>query len=98
MRSPSRLFATLAAAVALAGCSRQPSPQASASPAPTPVRVTDVDVGRSVTPDKTIAEETTTFRPTDNFYAVVKTEGSTPATVAAQWTYGGNQTVSEFTE
>lgn len=77
-------------AAALFGCSAsKPAAQAG-------VKVTDIDVGRSVTADKTIAEKTDSFRPTDTFYVSVKTDGSAPtATLTARWTYEDGQVVDE---
>ena len=63
------------------------------------VKVTDIDVGRSVTGDKTIAERTDSFRPGDTFYLSVRTEGSGPsATLTARWTYEDGQVVDESTQ
>lgn len=77
-------------AVALFGCS------ASKPAVQNGVKVTDIDVGRSVTADKTIAEKTDSFRPADTFYVSVKTDGSGPsATLTARWTYQDGQVVNE---
>jgi hypothetical protein len=65
----------------------------------TGVKVTAIDVGRSVTADKTIAEKADTFRPADTFYLSVKTDGSGPsATLTARWTYEDGQVVDESTQ
>ena len=62
----------------------------------TGVKVTQIDVGRSVTADKAIAEKTDSFRPADTFYVSVKTDGSGPsATLTARWTYQDGQVVDE---
>ena len=86
----SRVIVSLLLAFALFGCSAsKPAAQAG-------VKVTDIDVGRSVTADKTIAEETDSFRPADTFYVSVKTDGSGPsATLTARWTYQDGQVVDE---
>jgi hypothetical protein len=85
-----RVVVALLLAVALFGCSAsKPAVQAG-------VTVTDIDVGRSVTADKTIAEKTDSFRPADTFYVSVKTDGSGPsATLTARWTYQDGQVVDE---
>jgi hypothetical protein len=58
--------------------------------------VADIDVGRSVAADKTIAEKTDTFRPGDTFYVAVKTVGAAPtANLVAHWSYAEGQLVSE---
>jgi hypothetical protein len=62
----------------------------------TGVQVNQIDVGRSVTADKTIAEKTDSFRPADTFYVSVETDGSGPsATLTARWTYEDGQVVDE---
>jgi phosphopantetheinyl transferase (holo-ACP synthase) len=43
------------------------------------VTVTDIDVGRSVTADKTIADKTNASGPADTFYVSIKTDGSGPS-------------------
>jgi hypothetical protein len=58
--------------------------------------VADIDVGRSVAADKTIADKTDTFRPGDTFYVAVKTVGAaTTANLVAHWSYEDGQRVSE---
>jgi hypothetical protein len=72
------------------GCSQSPSSDS------TKVKVADVDVGRSISPDKTIAEKTDSFRPSDTFYISVRAEGSAPnATVKARWLFQNSQLVNE---
>ncbi|HEX9725103.1 MAG TPA: hypothetical protein VGC53_12560 [Vicinamibacteria bacterium] len=90
MHQYARVVVALLLAVALFGCSAsKPAVQAG-------VTVTDIDVGRSVTADKTIAEKTDSFRPADTFYVSVKTDGSGPsATLTARWTYQDGQVVDE---
>jgi hypothetical protein len=85
-----RVLVGLTLAVAFIGC-KSPGPAASAG-----VKVTDIEVGRSVAPDKTIADETDSFRPNDTIYLSVKTDGSGPsATLTARWTYEDGQLVDE---
>jgi hypothetical protein len=90
MHQYARVLASLLLAVALFGCS-------TSKPAVlTGVKVTGIDVGRSVTADKAIAEKTDSFRPGDTFYLSVKTDGSGPsATLTARWTYQDGQVVDE---
>ena len=65
----------------------------------TGVKVTQIDVGRSVTGDKTIADKTDSFQPADTFYVSVKTDGTAPsATLTARWTYQDGQVVDESTQ
>ena len=88
-----RVIVSIFLAAAVYGCSK-PKPAAE-----TGVKVTDIDVGRSVTGDKTIAEKTDSFRAGDTFYVSVKTDGSGPsATLTARWTYEDGQVVDESTQ
>ena len=87
------VVAGLLLAVAFFGCSA-PEPAIQ-----TGVNVTDIEVGRSVTADKAIAEKTDSFQPADTFYVSVKTDGSGPsATLTARWTYEDGQVVDESTQ
>ena len=83
-------------ALALLGCAGPAAPPPGTQSVLT---VADIDVGRSVATDKTIADKTDTFRPGDTFYVAVKTVGSAPtATLAANWSYQDGQRVSEGTQ
>jgi hypothetical protein len=63
------------------------------------VRVSQVDLGRSLTADKTINDRTDSFKPTDTIYASILTEGAAPtATLNARWTYQDGQAVKESTQ
>ena len=79
MLSNSRAVVAFVAALALFGC------KGSAVPPPatqTALTVADIDVGRSLAADKTIADKTDVFRPADTFYVAVKTVGSAPTAAA----------------
>jgi hypothetical protein len=90
MKTYARFMVGLTLAVAVVGC-KSSKPAASAG-----VKVVDIDVGRSVAPDKTIADKTDSFVPNDTFYVSVKTDGSGPnATLTARWTYEDGQVVDE---
>ncbi len=83
-------------ALALLGCSGSAAPRPATQSA---LSVADIDVGRSVATDKTIADQTNTFRPGDTFYVAVKTLGSAPtATLVAHWSYGDGQRIDEATQ
>ena len=98
-------FAALVLALgtgSLTACKRAeaPAPAAPATPpavaAPMPLHVVDIALGKGLNPDKTIAEPTTTFAPTDKLIASIKTEGSAAsATLTTRWTYEDGQTVNE---
>ncbi|HMJ84883.1 MAG TPA: hypothetical protein VK504_16995 [Vicinamibacterales bacterium] len=63
------------------------------------VRVSQIDMGRSLTADKTINDKTDSFKPTDTIYASVATENSAAtATLKARWTYQDGQVVNESTQ
>jgi len=63
------------------------------------VRVTQIDMGRSLNADKTINDNTLSFKPTDTIYASIATAGSaSSATVKARWTYGNEQLINESTQ
>ena len=80
-------LAILALALPLAACKKAETPappaqvEATAPPA-TPasaVRVTDVQLGKSLGPDKKVQSPTGTFAPKDTIFAAVITDGSGPA-------------------
>jgi hypothetical protein len=63
------------------------------------VRVARVDIGRSLTADKAISDNTDSFKPNDTIYASVATEGTAPtAALRARWTYQDGQVVDESTQ
>jgi hypothetical protein len=63
------------------------------------VRVSQIDIGRSLNADKTIGDNTSSFKPTDTIYASVATAGSGPTTaVKARWTFQDGQVVNESTQ
>lgn len=97
MLSNFRAVATLVSAFTLFACTR---PAASPPPATgDAVKVVDIELGRSVAPDKTISDETDSFSPSDTVYVAVKTEGSAAsATLGAHWTYEDGQKVDEATQ
>jgi hypothetical protein len=97
----SPLLALMLAAVLSAACTRS-----SETPGATGTsgsvgggRVSQVDMGRSLNADKTIAVNTESFKPTDTIYASVVTESTaSTATLKARWTYQDGQVVNESTQ
>lgn len=91
---------SLLLALALAGCNRQGSEPAR-TPAPAPsmqatANVTEVNLGRSLTPEQTIRDRTDSFAPSDTIYASVKTEGAgSPTVLQARWIYQDGQLIKE---
>jgi hypothetical protein len=60
------------------------------------LEVTEVRLGRSLTPDQRVASAMEQFGTTDSIYASVATQGSANnATLAARWTYHDGQVVDE---
>ena len=90
MHRYARVLVGLLLAAAPFGCfASKPAVQAG-------VNVTRIDVGRSLTAGKTIAERADSFRPADTIYVSVETDGSAPgATLTARWTYQDGQVVDE---
>jgi len=65
----------------------------------TSLQVTDVTLGRSISGDKRVADQTDTFAPRDTIYTSIHTTGSTQnANIAARWMFQDGQVVSESTE
>jgi hypothetical protein len=92
-----------AVAVALlaasAGCGRGDRGDAGTEAPVAGVEVTEVRLGRSVTPDRRVAAETNEFGTRDSVYASVGTQGSANnATLTARWTYQDGQVVEETRE
>ena len=96
---PAILALTLAAVLS-AACSKSESPSTTGTTGTSAgVRVSNVDLGRSLAADKTIASNTDSFKPNDTIYASVATEGSAPsATLKARWTFQDGQVVDESTQ
>lgn len=99
MFSNSRVVvASTALALAMLSCSGASTPPSTQGTTPSALSVTSIDVGRSIAADKTIADKTQSFAPTDIFYVAVNTVGSSPsARLVARWTYG-DQLVTEATQ
>lgn len=73
-----RALIAAAALVTLVGCS------------PTePLRVETIQLGRSLNPDNSVAEHTTTFRRNDTVYVAILTPAGGKGTIGVRWTYGG---------
>jgi hypothetical protein len=63
------------------------------------IRVSHIDMGRSLSADKTINDDTDSFKPNDTIYASIVTEGAAPtATLKAHWTYQDGQVVHDSTQ
>ena len=104
IRSTTRAALVLIALLSAGACKKgeQPATQTSGGaigPSVTVLRVADVNLGRSVSADKHIADQTDTFSPHDTIYASVHTTGTSQnASLAARWTYQDGQVVTESNE
>jgi len=93
-------FAAIAVGFAMAvvvspGCTSSSENPGTTSTTGGALRVTQIDLGRSLNADKTINDNTDSFKPADTIYASVATEGSAAATLTARWTYQDGQVVDE---
>jgi ABC-type oligopeptide transport system substrate-binding subunit len=92
------ILALTLAAVLSAACTENPGATGTTGTG-VGVRVSQIDMGRSLNPDKTINDNTDTFKPNDAIYASIVTEGTAPtATLKARWTYQDGQVVNESTQ
>ena len=100
-RPTSRVALLLLVLVAAGACGKKEQPATETSggaigPASTTLQVTDVTLGRSVSGDKRVADQTDTFSARDTIYASVHTTGTAQnASLAARWTYQDGQVVTE---
>lgn len=67
----------LAMTVLAAGCSDQP------------LQLANIQTGRSLNADRSVASITTLFKPSETIYVSVQTTGSAPGTIGVKWMYGG---------
>ena len=76
MRSFNVRFSLLVLLAGLAGCGSD-------------LRVTRIQLGRSVNADNTVANHTTSFKPSETVYVSVHTTGSGSGTLWVRWSYAG---------
>ena len=92
------ILALTLAAVLSAACTENPGATGTTGNG-VGVRVSQIDMGRSLTADKTISDNTDSFKPNDTIYASIVTEGTAAtATLKARWTYQDGQVVNESTQ
>ena len=77
-----RLFSLAAVVLLLAGCSNPP------------LSLANIQVGRSLNPDRSVASMTTLFKPSETIYVAVQTVDAGSGTVGVKWMYG-TQVVDE---
>jgi hypothetical protein len=93
------LTLTLAAVLSSACTKSSENPGSTGTTGTVGVRVSHIDMGRSLTADKTISDKTDSFKPNDTIYASIATEGTAAtATLKARWTYQDGQAVNESTQ
>ena len=68
---------TLAAALFAVACSDEP------------LRLTNIQTGRALNADRSMASITTLFKPSETIYVSVQTTGSAPGTIGVKWMYQG---------
>jgi hypothetical protein len=61
---------------------------------PGPLRVDTIQLGRSLNPDNSVANHTSTFKPLDTMYVSILTPDKGRGTIGVKWTYAG-RVVSE---
>ena len=84
VRSKSLILLWLVVAVS-SGCAREKAEPPAAERSE--IRVIEVSLGRALGTDDTISEKTDSFRPADDIYASVVTDGAAAsATIEAKWT------------
>ena len=93
------ILALTLAAVLSAACTKGTENPGTTGTTGVAVRVSQIDMGRSLNADKTISDNSNSFKANDTIYASVATVGSAPtATLKARWTYQDGQVVNEFTQ
>ena len=82
------------------GCAKKEAPapppeRETTAPPAAAVSVTAVDVGRTLNPDKSIAEKTDSFKPADTIYASIATQGTGTAVIKARWVFEDGTVIDE---
>ena len=54
-----------------------------------PLQLTNIQIGRSLNPDRSIGSITTLFKPSETIYVSVQTTGAAPGTIGVKWMYQG---------
>lgn len=79
------LLAGLLMFIAAAGCSDAP------------LGLANIQIGRSLNPDRSVASITTLFKPSETVYVAVQTTGAGNGTVGVKWMFG-TQVIDEPTK
>jgi hypothetical protein len=62
-----------------------------------PLALANIQVGRSLNPDRSVASITTLFKPSETVYVAVQTTGAGKGTVGVKWMFG-TQVIDEPTK
>ena len=54
-----------------------------------PLQLANIQTGRSLNPDRSIASITTLFKPSETIYVSIQTTGEAPGTIGVKWMYQG---------
>ena len=54
-----------------------------------PLQLANIQTGRSLNPDRSIASITTLFKPSETIYVSVQTTGEAPGSIGVKWMYQG---------
>jgi hypothetical protein len=54
-----------------------------------PLQLANIQTGRSLNADRSVASITTLFKPSETIYVSVQTTGSAPGTIGVKWMYHG---------
>lgn len=54
-----------------------------------PLQLANIQTGRSLNADQSVASITTLFKPNETIYVSVQTTGSAPGTIGVKWMYQG---------
>ena len=54
-----------------------------------PLQLANIQTGRSLNPDRSIASITTRFKPSETIYVSVQTTGEAPGSIGVKWMYQG---------
>ena len=93
------ILALTLAAVLSAACTKRSENPGTTGTTGVGVRVAHIDMGRSLNADKTISDNSNSFKANDTIYASIATVGTAPtAALKARWTYQDGQVVNESTQ
>jgi hypothetical protein len=73
----SRMFVLAGVALITAACSDAP------------LQLANIQTGRSLNPDRSIASITTLFKPNETIYVSIQTTGEAPGSIGVKWMYQG---------